>query len=306
MTAIEPAGPRHAERIRILSLRLAPGLFVLLWATGFIGARLTMPHAEPMTFLALRFGLAAAVMAVIARALGISWPRDPALVLHTVIAGLLIHAIYLGGVFTAVRAGLEAGASALIVGAQPVLTAALAAPLLGERVGPRKKFGLLLGTAGVVVFVGEKLQAGLGTPLSVAFCVLSLFAIALGTVYQKRFVAGVPIVAGVTIQYAASFVACAVLALALETGTVEWTGSFLFGLAWLTLVLSIGAVSLLYGLIRRGAAANVASLFFLVPPVAALMGYLLFGESLGLQALLGMALVALGVWLVNARAARGG
>ncbi len=278
---------------------VAPFVFVVLWSTGFIGARLTMPYAEPMTFLAIRFGLAAILMFGLAVSLRTAWPKDARTVAHTVAAGLLIHAVYLGGVFVAVRAGLEAGASALIVGAQPMLTAALAGPMLGESVTPRKWAGLTLGAIGIVVFVTEKLGEGVGTLASIGFCVLALFGIALGTVYQKRFVSGVSIVSGAAIQYAASGVACLTLAMAFETGVVEWSGSFVFGLVWLTFVLSIGAVSLLYALIKTGEAANVASLFFLVPPVAALIAWLMFGETLGPLAIAGMVLVAIGVVMVN-------
>ncbi len=281
------------------AILVAPFVFVVLWSTGFIGARLTMPYAEPMTFLAIRFGLAAIIMFGLAVSLGTAWPRDTRTVAHTVVAGLFIHAAYLGGVFVAVRAGLEAGASALIVGAQPMLTAALAGPMLGESVTPRKWAGLTLGAIGVLVFVAEKLSEGVGTPASIGFCILALFGISLGTVYQKRFVSGVSIVSGATIQYAASGLACLALASAFETGVIEWSESFVFGLVWLTFVLSIGAVSLLYALIRTGEAANVASLFFLVPPVAALIAWLMFGETLGPLAVGGMVLVAIGVVLVN-------
>lgn len=277
----------------------APGLFVVLWATGFIGARLTMPDAEPMTTLTLRLALAAALLSLLAAAAGLRWSARRRSLLHLAVAGLLIHAVYLGGVFAAVRLGLEAGASALIVGVQPVVTAAFAGPVLGERVGPRKWLGLGLGVAGVILVVWEKLAAGLGTPAAIGLCTLSLVAIALGSLYQKRFCAGEPIVTGTVVQYVVSAAACGIAALLLETGAVRWSGSFLFGLAWLVLVLSCGAVMLLFWLIRRGAAANVASLFFLVPPTAALMGGALFGETMGATALAGMALATVGVALVN-------
>ena len=277
----------------------APFVFVFLWSTGFIGARLTMPHAEPMTFLSMRFCAAAVIMFVLAAALGTRWPADRKTAIHAMVAGLLIHAVYLGGVFVAVRSGLEAGASALIVGAQPVLTAALSGPVLKETVTPRKWLGLALGATGVVIFIGEKLGQGVGTPASVAFCVLALIGISVGTVYQKRYVSGVSIVSSAAIQYAVSGIACLWFALTFEHGAIEWSASFVTGLLWLTLVVSIGAVSLLYALIRTGEAANVASLFFLVPPCAALIAWLLFGETLGPFAIGGMVLVALGVVLVN-------
>ena len=288
-----------SDRIVRVAIATAPFVFVFLWSTGFIGARLTMPHAEPMTFLTLRFGVAALIMFALSVALGTRWPPDRRTAVHAMVAGLLIHAVYLGGVFVAVRSGLEAGAAALIVGAQPILTAALSGPVLGESVTRRKWLGLALGAAGVVIFVGEKLGLGVGTPASVAFCVLALVGISVGTVYQKRYVSGVSIVSSAAIQYAVSGIACLWFALTFEHGAVEWSGRFVFGFLWLTLVLSIGAVSLLYALIRTGEAANVASLFFLVPPCAALIAWLLFGETLGPFAMGGMVLVAVGVALVN-------
>jgi len=274
---------------------------VVLWATGFIGARLTMPHAEPMTLLALRFAIAGTAMAALALAFRQAIPRGAALG-HQAVAGLLIQATYLGGAFGAIRLGLEAGATALIVGVQPVLAAALAGPVLGERVSARQWAGLLVGVAGVLLVVSEKLGDGLGTLPAVALAGLALVAISVGTLYQKRFCAGQPILSGTAVQYAVSAAACLALALLLETMRVEWTGELLLGLAWLVVVLSLGTVTLLYWLIARGAAAKVASLFFLVPPVAALMGFLLFGERMGGRALLGLGLAALGVALVNAAA----
>lgn len=284
--------------------KAAPFVFVVLWSTGFIGARLTMPYAEPMTFLSLRFGVAAALMWAMSLILRLPWPKDRATILHTAIAGLLIHGVYLGGVFVAVREGLEAGAAALIVGAQPIVTAVFAGAILGETVSLRKWTGLALGGLGVIVFVAEKLSEGLGTFSGVAYCALALVAIAGGTVYQKRFVGSVSILPAAAFQYAVSAVACFWFAMTFETGHIVWSSSFVFGFAWLTLVLSIGAVSLFYALIRRGEATNVASLFFLVPPCAALIAWPLFGETLGPFAMAGMALVAIGVFLVNRSAGR--
>lgn len=298
MTAAGPAASGRAAA----AAAVAPGLFVVLWSTGFIGARLTMPDGEPMTVLTLRLAVAALLLAGLAAAIGTRWPTRRRSILHLSVAGLLIHAIYLGGVFAAVRLGLEAGAAALIVGVQPVVTAAFAGPLLGERVGPRKWLGLALGVAGVVLVVWEKLAAGLGTAAAVGLCIVSLVSIAFGSLYQKRFCADEPIVTGTVVQYVGSALACGLAALLLEAGVIRWSGAFLLGLAWLVVVLSCGAVMLLYWLIRRGAAANVASLFFLVPPCAALIGWALFGERMGAAALAGMALAAVGVALVNSGA----
>ncbi len=282
-------------------LRLTPALFVLLWSTGFIGARLGMPHAEPMTFLALRFALAALLLGLAALLARAPWPRGLSDWGHLAVAGLLMHGVYLGGVFVAIRLGLEAGLSALIVGLQPLLVAAFAGLALGERVGAKAWAGLTLGLAGVALVVARKLGAAdAASPAALAACVGALAGITAGTVYQKRFCAGHDLRSGNTVQFAAAGLFCLAFAIPFETMRIRWTGELVFALAWLVLVLSVGAISLLYLLLRRGAASRVASLFFLVPPVTALVAWPLFGERLGPLELAGMALTVTGVALANA------
>ena len=277
----------------------AAGLFVLLWSTGFIGAKLGLPHAEPLTFLALRFALATVLLLCLALATGAPWPRSLGQTLHLCVAGVLLHGVYLGGVFTAISLGVEAGVSALIVGIQPVLVAALVGALLGERVTRRQWLGLVLALGGVTLVVWRKLEAGYGTLEGVGLCLVALCGITAATIYQKRFCGTVPLRSGSVIQYAAAGIACALGAVAFETLKVSWTGEFVFALGWLTLVLSLGAVMLLYWLIGRGEAARVSSLFFLVPPATALVAWPLFGETFGPLALTGMVVTAIGVALVN-------
>lgn len=281
-----------------------PALFVVLWSTGFIGARLGLPHAGPLTFLSLRYALAAALLALVALAMRAPWPRRPIEIGHYAAAGLLVHGVYLGGVFLGISLGVEAGVSALIVGLQPLLTAALAGAFLGERVAPRQWTGLGLGLLGVALVLARKLGQGPGDALGSLACVAALLGITAGTLYQKRFCAGMDLRTGGAVQFAAAGLATAPLAPLFENTRVDWTGEFVFALLWLVLVLSLGAVSLLYVLIRRGAASRVASLFFLVPPCTALIAWPLFGETLGPAALVGMALTAAGVVLASREAAR--
>ena len=280
-----------------------PALFVLLWSTGFIGARLGLPYAGPLTFLSLRYGLAAGLLTVIALLMRAPWPRRPSDIVHYAVAGLLVHGVYLGGVFVGISLGVEAGLSALIVSLQPLLVAAFAGVLLGERVSARQWLGLALGFTGVALILFHKLGRGLSDALGGLACIAALLGITLGTLYQKRYCTGMDLRTGTAIQFAAAGLATAPLALLFEHGRVVWSGEFLFALLWLVLVLSLGAVSLLYVLIRRGAAASVSSLFFLVPPCTALIAWPLFGERLGPAALLGMALALAGVMLA-ARPAR--
>jgi drug/metabolite transporter (DMT)-like permease len=278
---------------------LLPGLFVVLWSTGFIFAKMGLPYAEPFTFVALRYLVVVAIMLPIALVVRAQWPARIADVLHHVVAGLLMHAVYIAGVFASIYHGLPAGISALIVGLQPLLTATLVGPLLGERVSARQWFGLLLGLAGVALVLQEKLAFDRATGGAVLLAVAALFGITLGTLYQKRFCGASDMRSSAVIQFAAAGLACLAVALSLETMRVTWSGPFIFALGWLVLVLSIGTVSLLYLILRRGAAAKTASLFYLVPPATALFAWALFGETLGIVALAGMALAAAGVALVQ-------
>jgi len=281
----------------------APALFVFLWSTGFISAKLGLPHVEPMTFLTLRFGVVALGFFALALWLRLRWP-SPRAMLHQMVAGLLLHGIYLGGVFAAIDQGVEAGAAALIVGVQPLLVAAVAAPLLGETVGWRQWLGLMLGILGVGLVVAEKLEGGMGTAVGVLFASAALLGITVGTLYQKRFAQGVDIRIGNVFQFAAAGLATGLAAFAFETRVIDWQPAFVTALLWSIIVLSFGAVSLLLWLIAQGAASRVSSLFFLVPPTTALMAWLLFDERLPPLAMVGMVVAVLGVALVNLPAAR--
>jgi drug/metabolite transporter (DMT)-like permease len=284
-----------AKRARDTWIAVTPAVFVFLWSTGFIGAKFGLPYAEPMTFLALRFAIVGAALLLITLVWQAPWPGSWRETGHIAVAGLLLHGVYLGGVFASIDRGVEAGVSAIIVGIQPLLTAAAAGWVLGERVTRRQWFGLVLGVLGVLLVVWRKLVLGLGTPVGVGFSVVALFGITAGALYQKRFCAAMPLRSGNVIQFAASAAMTGLLALAFETREIAWTGPFVAALTWLVVIMSLGAISLLHMLIRRGAAARVASLFYLVPPTTALMAWLLFDERFGPLALVGMAMIALGV-----------
>jgi drug/metabolite transporter (DMT)-like permease len=281
-----------------------PGVFVVLWSTGFIGAKFGLPYAEPFTFLSLRFMAVIALLAAVALATRAPWPRQPRLLGHLAVSGLLVHAVYLGGVFAAIKAGLPSGITALVVGLQPVLTALVAGKVLGERVSARQWAGLSLGLAGVAMVLSTRLTGLDMTALpwrGLGLAAASLLGMTAGTLYQKRFCTGMDLRTGAVIQYAAAGLLIAPAAALTETMRVQWTAEFIFALAWLVVVLSVGAISLLMTLIRMGEAARVASLFYLVPPVTALMAWALFDERLGMLGLAGMAVAAMGVALVVRR-----
>ena len=278
--------------------RSAPLLFVLLWSTGFIGAKLGLPHADPLSFLLIRYLLVLSLMTLVALLMRAPWPRDARQWFHIGVSGLLVHAIYLGGVFMAIGKGLPAGVASLVVGIQPLLTAVGAGWLLNEAVLARQWAGLALGFVGVALVVSGKLGSTFG--LDALWPALAALAgITLGTLYQKRFCPSFDWRTGAIAQFLPTAVATAVVVNVTNSFRVEWVPEFIFALAWLVLVLSVGAVSLLNMLIRRGSAVNLASLFYLVPPSTALIAWLLFDEKLAGMALVGMALAGWGVYLAR-------
>jgi len=290
-----------AQRSEALTA-IYPLFFVVLWSTGFIGAKFGLPDAEPLTFLALRYLAVLVLMGAITWIMRAPWPRTGLEWIHIAVSGLLIHAVYLGGVFTAISHGLPAGVTSLVVGLQPVLTALGAGMLLGERVRPTQWLGLALGFAGVGLVVAHKVAASAndGTLSAMLLpAVIALVAITAGTLYQKRFCHSFDLRTGSVIQFLPCLVFTALVASQTETMLVQWTGSFIFALGWLVLVLSLGAVSLLNVLIRSGSAVNVASLFYLTPPTTALIAWALFGETLTGLSLIGMGLTVFGVWLAR-------
>lgn len=277
---------------------LAAPLFVVLWSTGFIGAKYGLPHIEPVTFLVLRFALVVAALVfwvILARTawLTLAQARDAAII------GILLQAVYLGGIYKAIDLGVEAGVAALIVGLQPVLTAFIARQFLGERLSPVQWAGIALGAIGVGLVVMRKLDAGIGDWRGVALCLVALAGISIASILQKTRATDHPMRTSTLVQFLAALAVLAPLSFAFETREVTWSGELIFAMAWLVLAMSLGALSLLLFLIRRGAASNVASLFFLVPPTTALMAWGIFGEVLGPVEIAGVGLAASGVLMVN-------
>ncbi len=279
---------------------LAPLVFVVLWSSAFIAGKAGLPYAEPLTFLSVRFAIVTVAMLIAALLARATWPKG-AMIAHLAVVGLLMHGLQLGGVFSALKIGLPAGLAALIAGLQPILIAAVAGPFLGERVSLRQWTGFVLGFGGAALVLSERygLSAGPASLLAPALAVFGLIGGAAGTLYQKRYCAHANLWTGAVIQYTAATVPLALLATRFETMDVVWSGQFVAALAWLVLALSVGAISLLYLLIRRGAVSKLASYFFLVTPTTALMAWAMFGEHLGPVALTGMAVTAIGVVLVQ-------
>jgi len=289
-----------ADRQTQIGLAAMPFLFVLIWSTGFIAAKYGLPYAPPLTFLLLRFLGVVVVLLPLVLLMRAPWPVG--LTGHIAVAGVLVQAGYLAGVWCAIKLGMPAGLSALIVGMQPVLTA-FAAPLIGESVRGRQWLGLALGLSGVALVVANKVSLIGLTYESIAWCVLALFSITIGTLYQKRFCPKFDLRSGTLIQFVASIVVVLPLAWWLEDWTpafaaVQWTPEFVGALLWSVLALSIGAIFLLFALIRRSAATTVTSLLYLTPPTTAIMAWLMFGETFSLTGALGMLLAVAGVAFV--------
>ena len=292
--------PQMNKEFENWAARAAPSIFVVLWSTGFIGTEYVLQGAEPLTYLSIRMALVVGLMAIIVAIARPKWP-DSSGIGHSIVAGILVHGFYLGGTAVAISHSIPAGLSALIPGLQPILTSTLANRWLGERVTPLQWTGLLLGLAGVVLILhGRPMsgEAGWGWLASG----VSLVSITLGTLYQRRYCGQIDWRAGNLVQFVAVTVFFGAGAWLFETNVVHWTSEFVLSVIWLAVVLSIGSIGLLYWLIRRSAATSVASLFYLVPAVTAVMAYVLFDERLDTVAIVGMVACAAAVFLVNRRA----
>lgn len=284
-------------------MRAAPVVFVLLWSTGFIGSRLGSPYAEPFTFLALRFGIVLALLIPVAALVGYharNWSER----VNSMVTGMLIHGVYLGGVFWSIRHGMPPGISALIVSLQPILTALLSAPLLGEDLSPRHWLGLGLGLAGTLMILEPGLATALGadsgiTAATIGANIVALLGITAATIYQKRNSTGTNLLAGTVWQYVGAVLLVGAGSLLLETKVIHWTPEFIFALGWLVLVLSIGAVLLLMLLIRSSAVVSVSGLFYLEPAIVAVIAWFMFGDVLNPFQIAGLAIATIAVLMIS-------
>ena len=280
--------------------RLAPWIapiFVFLWSTGFIIARYSMPYAEPMTIIFIRFGSVVLCMLPVVLIWRAPWPNRSQII-HIAIAGALLQAGYVGGVWAAVKEGMSAGLTALIVGLQPILTAWFAA-WIAEKVTPKQWLGLVLGLLGVGLVVWAKLSLTGMSHLSLVFIVIALLSITMGTLYQKKYCSQFDLRTGSVIQFAASALICLPLMFLFETREIIWAPELILSLIWAVLALSIGAISLLFIMIRNGEATRVTSLMYLTPPTTAIMAWLLFNEPITWTIILGIAITMSAVILVN-------
>ena len=292
----------NAKRTSSIGTSAAPVVFVLIWASGFVMARFVAPHAEPLAFVAIRIVLTVLALAAIGMARGMPWPSAARVWRDALVAGVLMQGIYVAGVFWSVHRGLPAGIAALVGSLQPLLTAALAGPLLGERVGSRRWAGIGMGFLGAGLVLAPKLgsvePSGI-PPLALGVCLCAMLAMTLGTLWQKRQAAGADLLANATIQFIGAALLMVPVALFAGDWHLDWGAPLAFGLAWSVLVNSVAGILLLMALIRAGAVAGVASLLFLVPPVSAAMAFAIFGEALSPVQIAGMLVAAAGVALAK-------
>ena len=292
--------PVPAPPDRQALLAAMPAVFVGIWSTGFVVARLAMPHAPPLSFLTWRYALSLLAFVLWVRIAGVRWPQGRVQWGHLAVSGALMHAGYLGGVWAAVRAGIPAGTVALIVGLQPLLTAVWVSGRGQQQVLALQWLGLLLGLAGLSLVVWHKVALGEVTAFNLALSLLALASITAGTLYQKRHVQPVDVRSGNAVQLGAALLLTWPLAW-LEPGQVAWVPDVMLAMAWSVLALTLGGSSLLMMLLQRGAATRVSSLMYLVPPCTAVLAWLLFEEAMSMASWAGMGLCALGVWLVLRR-----
>ena len=282
---------------------VTPLIFVLLWSTGFIGAKYILPYAEPFVFLTIRYFFATLILVALAKIMKESLKISKAAIKQSMIVAVFLHVIYIGGVFYAVSINISAGITAVIVSLQPILVSLLAIPLLGERLSYRQVFGLALGFIGVLFLLSPKLFEGdLSTGFStfgIICCVLALLGTTGGYLLQKKGGADIPFLAGTAVQFATSTIIFAIAAVIFEPLTVDITLEFVLALTWIVVALSIGSIFLLYYLLRRDSASSVSSLYYLVPPLTALQAYFFFEEKIKGIGLIGMVLAALGTLIVT-------
>lgn len=293
--------------ILTISPKVIPWIFVWIWSTGFLAAKFGLPYAEPFTLLLYRFTFTLLFLLIVIRFKKSPWPKSKIAFLHLMVAGALIHGVYLGGVFQAIKWGMPAGLSAMIIGLQPLSMALMAGILLKERVSKRQWLGLIIGLLGLYLVLFERLDltselAFDGFPIWAVFAVIaSLFGISVGAVYQKRFCSDMDLISGTWIQYFSALMLCTCIVLLFETGEVSWTGPFILTLAWQVLALSVGAILLLMTMIKQGAAASVGSYFYLVAPLVAIQAWFLFEETISFISIAGVVLISFGVAITSSK-----
>jgi drug/metabolite transporter (DMT)-like permease len=277
--------------------RFAPALFVLLWSTGFVGAKYGLPYADPFIFLSVRILIAAILLFALARILNMPVGIGRQAVARSGLIGFFLHACYLGGVFYAIAQGLPAGVAAVVTSLQPVLVSVFAVKVLGEQLRRSQIVGLATGLVGVVLVLGPSINAQIPTPALIAI-LIALMGSTTATLLQKKLGSDIPLISGTAYQYLFSGCVLGLIALATQETSITWSSRFTAAFIWLIVILSVGAILLLLWLLNTGSAAKVSSLFYLVPPATAVEAFFLFGEIVNTQGFLGIGITALGVWLV--------
>jgi drug/metabolite transporter (DMT)-like permease len=285
--------------------RFAPVIFVLLWSTGFVGAKYILPYSEPFVFLTIRYALAMTTLLIVARVMKEPLKISRAQVIQSIKVGVFLQVVYIGGVFYAISLGVSAGVTSVLVSVQPILVSVLAVKFLNEKLGTRKIFGLILGFTGVLLLLLPKLFQGVFafgySGLGIVSGVLALLGTTTGYLLQKKGGSDIPFLPGTAVQFATATVLFALASTLFEEWKITTSFQFFLALSWIVFALSIGSIFLLFYLLKNDSASSVSSLYYLVPPLTAIQAYLLFRERITWIGLLGMGLAAIGTLLVTSK-----
>ncbi len=282
-------------------LVFAPGVFLVMWSGGYVAAKFGLGYIEPMTFLALRFACVVALMAVLFVVLRPPLPKSPAQWMHLAIVGFLLQAVYFGMCYMAFTAGMSVGTLALILSLQPIIVGLVAPRWSGESVDWRRWVGLLLGLTGAVIVIVARSEIAVPSAIAFLCAALALFGITVGSLWEKRFgVAQHPVTANL-VGFAAGFLGVAPFMLAFESMEIVWTWQLIASLVYLIVANSLIAIGLLLAMIRAGEVSKVSALFFLVPPLAASIAWLLLDEVMPPLAWVGMVVAGLGVFVATTK-----
>jgi drug/metabolite transporter (DMT)-like permease len=285
--------------------RFAPVIFVLLWSTGFVGAKYVLPYSEPFVFLTIRYALAMTTLLIVARVMKEPLKISRAQVIQSIKVGVFLQVVYIGGVFYAISLGVSAGVTSVLVSIQPILVSVLAVKFLNEKLGTRKIFGLILGFTGVLLLLLPKLFQGVFafgySGLGIVSGVLALLGTTTGYLLQKKGGSDIPFLPGTAVQFATATVLFALASTLFEEWKITTSFQFFLALSWIVFALSIGSIFLLFYLLKNDSASSVSSLYYLVPPLTAIQAYLFFRERITWIGLLGMGLAAIGTLLVTSK-----
>lgn len=280
--------------------RFAPWIFVVIWSSGFVVAKYAFNSSDVLFFLSVRLFIAAGILGILTLAFGQSLRLSRRDFLASLVIGLALHTLYLGGVWEAIAEGSPAGIASVITSMQPIFVSIIAIKLLNERISRNQSIGLALGFLGVILVLEPAFARSREmTWIALALLAIAVFGSTSATLMQKKIGHSIPLLAGTTYQFLISAIVLGIISLARNETSINWNLESILAMTWAVVVTSVIAILLLLWMLTRGSAARVSSLLYLVPPMAAVQAFVLFGEKLNPQAIIGIAMTTLGVALVQ-------